>query len=711
MFFPLVECVVDQQQSLLKHIQNKSDLLVDFLVSFLYVLYNSDDDTVSKWVNNGKYNVIMPLSEILLVAVMLIRQHSDHSIKMKKTIAHIFLQIFENVIIERYLRIHAKKYLLQKPTETQQLSEEENEERSQVLEVFNKCVFLLLNLILSSPSHDTKTTLLFFEKHLSPFVSKFGKLFRSAETLNENQGDISTGTGLRGLLGEASPIAALSGGSWGSLFGGLLLHCAFPTALKTNPVICQSFNTLSSIFNRFIDEDLKKEEAKVENDDDEDENKGQEEPKEEITEADEIEFDVQDPTVIVGATLRKLVEHLFAEDSSNPPYYQTFFLTYRSFTTPLEVLFELRKILNKVVQEEKQDKTEKEKKLIRFIVLFKHWVNNHYIDMDSEFVASFLSFLDNDFASAIVSILPDKNIEKMLEPLVKALARRLLQVNLSKYIVTTGAVPTPKVPGRFTKQMLQGLAPAEFNLLEWDSLELARQCTLIDFELFKPLQFTELFYRPKKNENNVQGYLKKAPNVYAMTNRFNQMSTWIVTHILRQPDEHKRGAVIKKFLEMAERFKELKNYHALNMIVAGLGNNAIYRLRIWDQIPEAAEKRDVFAKLMAHPYNQLRIELEKAEPPAVPFLGMFLTEIEFNEQNSKYREAQKGVRKLRLINFKRCLLNVKSIQRMREKQQKYYEFEPIPFLIRNLTKEIFGNLLSNDEAFELSLQINPRKES
>lgn len=85
-------------------------------------------------------------------------------------------------------------------------------------------------------------------------------------------------------------------------------------------------------------------------------------------------------------------------------------------------------------------------------------------------------------------------------------------------------------------------------IMKVDPEEVARQLTLIDFDLFSKIQPYECHGQAwlKKDRD------KRAPGIVAMTEHFNYISGWVATTILTTEDFVKRTRVIDKFLTMAK---------------------------------------------------------------------------------------------------------------------------------------------------------------
>lgn len=61
------------------------------------------------------------------------------------------------------------------------------------------------------------------------------------------------------------------------------------------------------------------------------------------------------------------------------------------------------------------------------------------------------------------------------------------------------------------------------DITEWSSVEIARQLTLIEFDIFEKIQPRECLKQAWNKENRQE----KAPNIYAMIERTNRVVNWV----------------------------------------------------------------------------------------------------------------------------------------------------------------------------------------
>jgi son of sevenless-like protein len=92
--------------------------------------------------------------------------------------------------------------------------------------------------------------------------------------------------------------------------------------------------------------------------------------------------------------------------------------------------------------------------------------------------------------------------------------------------------------------------PEEFNLLQLNPVELAKQMTLLEhqhFQAIAPLEFLQKnFTKPAKS-----------PNFHLMVAKFNQWSSWATTEILKRETPQQRAEIIGHFITIAQVIKPI----------------------------------------------------------------------------------------------------------------------------------------------------------
>jgi hypothetical protein len=375
---------------------------------------------------------------------------------------------------------------------------------------------------------------------------------------------------------------------------------------------------------------------------------------------------------IKAATEDKLIEILTLGEAIDPNFRQVFFLTYRSFSTP-------QRLLLKLITRFMVDNTEIR---LRVCNAIKHWIDKYFYDYTIYLISWLIVFLEND-----VSVKYSVNAAKQLK---RTLEKRLLGQEEELSLVFKEQPPRPLLPKGVVKTI---------DLNDWPLIEVARQMTLIESELFRRIE-------PKECLGNAFGKKNKAelaPNIITSVNHFNRVSRVIVAWILSEEDVKRRSHILKKVIELAHELRLLNNYNGVNEVISGLGNAAVHRLKkTWELVPTQTEKlyKELEA-LVAHPYGKLREALRNSNPPCVPYTGVYMTDLTFIEEGNKDYVGDNE-----LINFGKRRQVARVILEMRTYQQTPYNLEEVPLLREFLTKHEPD---SDNQLWSLSLVREPRE--
>ncbi|XP_051695963.2 ral guanine nucleotide dissociation stimulator-like 3 isoform X2 [Oryctolagus cuniculus] len=143
----------------------------------------------------------------------------------------------------------------------------------------------------------------------------------------------------------------------------------------------------------------------------------------------------------------------------------------------------------------------------------------------------------------------------------------------------------------------EGLVPEGPDLLDFSVDEVAEQLTLIDVDLFQRVRPFECL-GSVWSQRDRPGAAGVAPTVRATVAQFNLVTGCVLGSVLGAPGlaAPQRARRLEKWIRIAQRCRELRDFSALRAILSALQSNPIYRLkRSWGAV--SREPLTTFRKL------------------------------------------------------------------------------------------------------------------
>uniref|UniRef100_A0A8C7CGR9 Ras protein specific guanine nucleotide releasing factor 2 n=1 Tax=Oncorhynchus kisutch TaxID=8019 RepID=A0A8C7CGR9_ONCKI len=232
------------------------------------------------------------------------------------------------------------------------------------------------------------------------------------------------------------------------------------------------------------------------------------------------------------------------------------------------------------------------------------------------------------------------------------------------------------------------------------AMELAEQITLLDHIVFRSIPYEEFLG---------QGWMKvdkseRTPYIMKTSQHFNDMSNLVASQIMTHTDVGSRANSIEKWVAVADICRCLNNYNGVLEITSALNRSAIYRLKkTWAKVCKQTKAlMDKLQKTVSSEgrFKNLRETLKNCNPPSVPYLGMYLTDLAFIEEGTP-NFTEEG-----LVNFSKMRMISHIIREIRQFQQTPYRIEHQPKVTQYLLDKTL--IMDEDTLYDLSLKIEPR---
>ncbi|KAJ2992393.1 hypothetical protein NUW58_g2184 [Xylaria curta] len=337
---------------------------------------------------------------------------------------------------------------------------------------------------------------------------------------------------------------------------------------------------------------------------------------------------------VVGGSLPALVERLTTHETTpDAMFVSAFYLTFRLFCTPAELAEVLVERFDYVGESHDIARAVR----LRVYNVFKGWLESHWRESsDGEALDKIAHFAE--FKLGLVISPAGKHLAELVQRVSSsdslALSRQVSSMTKPSNTVVPSLPADITIPGSILSKSQQSLLSSwkmgvgSPSILDFDSIELARQITLKQMSIFCAIKPEELLGSQWMKNGGID-----SPNVKAMSGFSNDLSNLVADTVLQHSEVKKRAAIIKQWIKIAHQCLELNNYDGLMAIVCSLNSSVISRLRkTWDIISH--KRRELFRTLHAivEPANNhkvLRARLQGHVPPCLPFLGMFLTDLTF----------------------------------------------------------------------------------
>ncbi|XP_074059563.1 ral guanine nucleotide dissociation stimulator-like 3 isoform X2 [Macrotis lagotis] len=244
------------------------------------------------------------------------------------------------------------------------------------------------------------------------------------------------------------------------------------------------------------------------------------------------------------------------------------------------------------------------------------------------------------------------------------------------------------------------------ELLDFSVDEVAEQLTLMDMELFSQVCLWECLGSVWSHRDKAGGH-GTAPSVRATVTQFNAVTSCVLSSVLVGPGlpPPLRAQRLEKWIFIAQRCRELRNFSSLRAILSALQSNPIYRLkRSWAAV--SREPLSIYRKLSNifsdenNHLNSREILSQQVPPGPIPYLGTFLTDLVMLDT------ALPDLLEGELINFEKRRKEWEILSRIQHLQRRCVSYS-LPSRPPVLAAFHAQRPLSEEQSYRLSRVIEP----
>ena len=269
--------------------------------------------------------------------------------------------------------------------------------------------------------------------------------------------------------------------------------------------------------------------------------------------------------VLVGASLECIVEKMTPHDNIvEPAFSAVFFMTFRMFSTPQELVAAVIKRYNLLPPAGLSDEDlyvwQQRKGVpvrLRIANFLKLWLETYWRSGTDDAVLGMLMAFTRD-ALAVMFPNPSQRVMELIilrsqqtNSIISPRADRSKDAGMPLNPPSAG--PSSDIPRPImTKTLLTQLRAHGFDAispLDFDALELARQLTIMESKLYCAITAEEILEAGKEAP---RGAATPNPNVKAVSSLSTAITGWVAETILGEPDAKKRTALVKFFIKLSD---------------------------------------------------------------------------------------------------------------------------------------------------------------
>ncbi|KAL0482849.1 hypothetical protein AKO1_014141 [Acrasis kona] len=327
---------------------------------------------------------------------------------------------------------------------------------------------------------------------------------------------------------------------------------------------------------------------------------------------------------------------------------------------------------------------------LRVIEVLEEWVTYYFFDFDDLMVKTLRTFCEKLPRLGLGYTMKDilyKIDHNSREPVYKFAKQSMLDsFGLSRRNSAASIAATPSNV-----------------LLNESAKDIAEQLTLIDFELYNQIHFTEMLGQSWNKDKKRH----MAPNIMNSINFLNRVSNWIAHNILKEKEIRNRASIIRKAIHILKFLVEMHSYNMMTAVNAALGNAGVFRLtQTWELVEESLKNditkiKDGISSPKGNSRN-FREAMRKAYIQGLncsPFVAIYFRDLVFLDDGNPNIIEDK-------INFLKCINIYNTMATITRFQGRNYSFTRNSNIIKDI---LYHHEVSDDDLYNYSLNIQPKK--
>uniref|UniRef100_A0A6B2L358 Ras-GEF domain-containing protein n=1 Tax=Arcella intermedia TaxID=1963864 RepID=A0A6B2L358_9EUKA len=390
---------------------------------------------------------------------------------------------------------------------------------------------------------------------------------------------------------------------------------------------------------------------------------------------------------VKGASIDKMIHLLIYSDSK---FVDMILLTYRTYMSPtvfLEKLFSMYHSPPSNPFAPLEPVTVRDTR-VKLANIVKHWVTTSF---------------ENDFANdpALFKLLYNYVNQTFCSAEIKLGSRIHRAINTKNDQLNSFRNLT--VQFQYSEKPPTPIFPKGNDFVDFDNYEIARQLCLYEQHLYKSVHPSEFLNQSWRNNKT------NAPNLTKAIEYFNRMTNWVVTQIILKENDKERFKMVRKFIKIMICASKYNNFSTMREICAAFGSAAVWRLKAtWALIEKEKKVYEEYTRIMAllapdKNFKNYREALQTSNPPCLPYLGQYLTDLTFIEDgNPDYLPLPQ---RKDIINIEKMTRIATTIQQICLYQQHSYFFEKVDPIYNFLGGDL--PFLSEQECYARSKELEP----